>query len=492
MSFLRCVVSAARGALGRVLTGPAFWPLCVAVALGLRLGWSLLNRDVLPVGDSWHYFWGAVSLLRGDGYLSPSGQPTAEYPVGYSFLLSLLFRSCGLSLVAVQIVQVVLSVAAVPIFSVVALRFGASRPAARLAAMGLAVFPEQILYPALLATETTLLFFILLCLALLPKHLPASVWRSVVAGISLVICCYIKLQFALIPFVVFVASRPFWRDRAFRTSALKHLALIYVLLILGVAPWTFRNWRVLGRPVIMSVNAEYGLFIGNNPRADGRDALDNQNLAELAGDSSIGAYALRYMVSHPGRVISLWPRKLYQLYWDSAGTALDWLTISKAPLSLGAQDMARVLAGIASERDRSELRSYVEPDRQRGGFRVRDGLTLEERVQYGVLVLRSFTYDYPTPRGYIRIRLVQQALRHLVVVGFLCFLVIALISHSWRSSLLSGPYAWVGLWMVIYMTGIYVLTLGSHRYSFTMMPFMILYIAMSVASFIAPPGQTSE
>ena len=60
-----------------------------------------------------------------------------------------------------------------------------------------------------------------------------------------------------------------WLMRRQGAAALARAAAAAVLMMLIVAPWTLRNWRALGHPVLVSTNGGVVLYSANNPVSRG-------------------------------------------------------------------------------------------------------------------------------------------------------------------------------------------------------------------------------
>src|SRR6187401_1407166 len=67
-------------------------PLIVLlIAAGLRLAWAI-NLPIVPVSDGTIYDLFARRLAAGQGYTWESGAASARWPVGTSFVYSLVYR----------------------------------------------------------------------------------------------------------------------------------------------------------------------------------------------------------------------------------------------------------------------------------------------------------------------------------------------------------------------------------------------------------------
>lgn len=111
--------------------GPLQWG---GLAFILRLFCALISSPV-PRDDGVYYVAAARDMAHGMGYLL-RGEPTAYWPIGYPFFLSLIFRLSNDSLVAAKVAQVLLSTAIVLMGYWIARRlYGREEPARLTAAL---------------------------------------------------------------------------------------------------------------------------------------------------------------------------------------------------------------------------------------------------------------------------------------------------------------------------------------------------------------------
>jgi hypothetical protein len=109
---------------------------------------------------------------------------------------------------------------------------------------------------------------------------------------------------------------------------LRRAAVVALATIAVVAPWTMRNYRVLGAFVPVSSNGGRVLWVGNNPDATGLsmpmpDWLGD--LDELSADRAARAAALDWMRRHPGQAAALSVRKQMLFWADDAKGAYETL-----------------------------------------------------------------------------------------------------------------------------------------------------------------------
>ncbi|GEO42863.1 hypothetical protein SAE02_70110 [Skermanella aerolata] len=305
-----------------------FLILAAVLFLAPRIGW-MLAVDAAPMSDQLWYFERAVGMLNGEGY-AVQGQPTAFWPVGYPAFLAGLFAVFGPSLEAAKIANLVLSGIAMVFVYRIARRATGSETAARAALLLAVLYPTQIFYTELLYSE---LLFTALLLAGTDLLLGAAEtrrrWVAVAAaGFCFGLASLVKTQGLLLPGLL-VAGALVLRRIGFRQAVLTGL-VAYAACLAVTAPWTMRNWEVLGQPVLISTNGGFNLYMGNNPwnrwgnymwpaPPEFTEATENLNILkaipdELALNAKLNRLAMDYIRDNPVEAAKRIPYKLYQFF----------------------------------------------------------------------------------------------------------------------------------------------------------------------------------
>ena len=235
------------------------------VALTIRLGWVVLMADRGPRFDEVDYLGLAERLAAGEGYVDPSGNRVAYWPVGYPALLSLAFRILGPSIGVAVGLQVVLGVATCLLLSIVGSRI-LSQPAGRLAGLLLALYPTHVFYSSLHLTEP--LFGLLLLGAigcLVGERASRSPWQ-VGAGLLLGLAVLTRPLIVLLPLLLPLALRSAKRSRR---QALVATVVVAASMSAVIAPWIWRNQELTGRWTTLTTSGGYNFWVGNFPQAVG-------------------------------------------------------------------------------------------------------------------------------------------------------------------------------------------------------------------------------
>src|SRR3954451_8832043 len=232
------------GARGALRSADVRWALgLTALALVLRLVFVIAwGRTVtydpastsFAFNDTFFYSWTGAAISMGDGF-SFLGHASAHWPPGYSFLLAGVYKVFGADTFNALVGNAVLGALTVPLVYLVGLR-ALGRPAAIAAAVALAVMPGQILIADVALAETfyTLELVGFVALAVSLERRPRTVVAlGAVAGLA----ALTKGEGLLFPLMVLA----FWGARGAMRRAWRDTAIVTVVMLLTVAPWTIRN-----------------------------------------------------------------------------------------------------------------------------------------------------------------------------------------------------------------------------------------------------------
>jgi len=233
-------------------------PLIVLAAFVLRLIVVCFTYRDLPDADKfyeqfgWEMGWVARSLASGHGFSSPywpwSG-PTAMQPPLYPSLLALVFRLFGIysltsGFVILSLNSLMSSLTCIPVYF--SGNYSLGRRAGVVAASIWAFYPFAIYFSAGRVWEyslTTLLFTTCFCIAqrlhLTEKRLAWAGW-GLLFGLT---ALSNPAVLATLPFLFLVAL---WRLRRSGRRWMLNAVVTPLAVLAILAPWTVRNYRVLG------------------------------------------------------------------------------------------------------------------------------------------------------------------------------------------------------------------------------------------------------
>jgi 4-amino-4-deoxy-L-arabinose transferase-like glycosyltransferase len=330
------------------------------VALAVRLAFVLAygrtqiyNVGVggvgFPFSDTFFYSWVGAALSMGDGFTF-LGHTTAHWPPGYPFLLAGVYKLFGPDTANALVANAVLGALTVPLVYLIGLR-ALGRPAAIAAASLLALMPGQILIADVALAESfyTLQLVGFLALAISLERRPRTfVVLGVVAGLA----ALTRGEGFLFPLLVL----GLWGARGAMRRSLRDTAIVAVVMVLTVAPWTIRNAIVVHGFVPVATNASATLWSGHNPKANGGPVYHSPaQLAELANLSEVDASArvrddaIDWAVHHPLRELELIPLKLKALAQGDSEVVWTWINATGAePLGRTERAIATRVADAAS------------------------------------------------------------------------------------------------------------------------------------------------
>ncbi len=259
----------------------------LALAAVLRFSWAwMANRPPKGLNDPNTYIGYGRIMARTGEFLAPFGlHPTAYFPVGYPFSLSVLKRVgdatglWGYTPWSMKFVNVVFSLITVAVVMLVGSRLGGRRMGL-LAGLVLAIFPSQIFYSGTILSEplsTMLATCALACLVLgigelNPSEFHPRLW--VIAFGGFLMGCATMTRGLTVLFPAVVAAWWVWCMRSRWRAAVPAVAAMLCAFGLVVGAWVIRNYAKFdGQMLGLSNNAGEDFCLGNAPGATGSFAL---------------------------------------------------------------------------------------------------------------------------------------------------------------------------------------------------------------------------
>jgi hypothetical protein len=296
--------------------------------LGVQFTISLLYVSLVqyvPNGDSEWYHRQAVNIARGIGVTTQLGDPTAFWPIGYPFLLSIFYRVFGSEVIIGQLLNIFFFCAMTLMIYLIG-RNLYDEKSARLSAIITALIPSQIFYALNPLADIPFSFIVLFILYLIIKkpYLKQTFQLGIVIGIGNM------FRPNLVFFPILIAIFRYLREKKF-IPAFTQMIIILILSEAAMLPWQVRNYKIFNRFIMVSNNAGYNLAMGNNDNATGgvlglrafvpEDTLNYyKSLNEADQDKFLSKLGIDYIKAHPGRFVKLAFKKLMHLYIkDSKG-----------------------------------------------------------------------------------------------------------------------------------------------------------------------------
>lgn len=333
-------------------------PVIIAgVALALHM--ALLYQNVRSSASSGmdHAPYGfelgnvAASIAAGNGFSSPlstvrSG-PTAWFTPVYPFLVAAIFKSWGIysrtSYVIIQFLNCVfVSLTIFPIHAIAKKSFGGTIAAG--AAWVWAFFPSALLLPILWIWDASLTAFLFALIFWATLALPQS--RGVLpwAGYGALWAVGVLINPSICSLFSFLLGWLAWRKRREWPQGIERPAVTLVIFLFALAPWTLRNVRVLGAPVIFRSNFGLELWLGNNeqvvdiwtpqlhPNENLAEGRKYQSMGEIAYMSEKEQKAFEFMRKQPGDALYFTYRRFVYTWLGvdhPNGSLSDWSVVSR-------------------------------------------------------------------------------------------------------------------------------------------------------------------
>jgi 4-amino-4-deoxy-L-arabinose transferase-like glycosyltransferase len=342
--------------------------LALAVVLGFvaRIAWSAWTAPVPPwLSDADYYNATALSIARGQGFSVvfdatrgwlPGGDATAFWPPGFSGYLALSYRLFGEHLWVARSANILVgALTVVPVYFIGRRLYGES--SARVAAVLAAVMPSLVFWTPVLLSDTLFTFLFALAMALLLYGFDDSTGpevtsrglQVVLTGLTIGLAAMVRGQsVVLIPLALlwWVISGVSVRRATAATITVAVSALVVIL------PWTVRNARTFGSPVVLSTNFGYNLRVGHAPYSTGRYIVpqDIWDLdpgitfkdRELLLNDTGQHRALQYARTHLRHEVRLSLEKIEWLWRPDSDVLTHVSSYGRTPLPSGAWEPLRL------------------------------------------------------------------------------------------------------------------------------------------------------
>ncbi len=206
-------------------------------------------------------------------------------------------------------------------------------------------------------TETpwTFLTMLLLALTLVLTLRKNPSWRAVaLLGLAFGAASLVRGEMLAFPLVLVAIWAIAYRSGR---RALGYGAVAVATMLLALMPWTLRNWKELGYPVLVSTGSADNLLAGHWPGADGLGSfvpgieVNNEHKDLPAPEREIAVYksevrrALSFMVHNPRTELELIPKKLRHFYQRDS-RPLDLIGLHPYALSEQNKDLFTDIANV--------------------------------------------------------------------------------------------------------------------------------------------------
>ena len=290
------------------------------VAVLLRIVWAVLT-PVSPVSDSAAYDMLAWNLASGDGFGFRRDEPNGFFAPGAPFIYAAVYAVFGHAYWPIVALHILVGVGSVSLLWTLANGWFGKR-AADVAAWILAIWPSQIMFVTVLATELLFNFLLLAALWIWTRESLAGWIRGVLLGPVLALCALVRPHALLLP-VCFALAR-LARTREW-VASLSLAGVAGVLMLVVILPWSLRNERAFGEPVLIAANFGSNLWMGNNPASGGAymDLPDDvKSLNDAQRDKALKERAINYILDEPAAFARLSLIRLLKTHgWETINIA---------------------------------------------------------------------------------------------------------------------------------------------------------------------------
>jgi 4-amino-4-deoxy-L-arabinose transferase-like glycosyltransferase len=316
--------------------------------------------------DSVWYDTAARHIAAGDGYVSdvtvwvdaegnrlyPDQNdltPTALWPPAYPFTLGAIYFMTDDSVTAARMANVVWGALTVALVYLIARKLFDTTTAV-FSGLALAFMPAHVLFTSILLSETYFGFLVALVLALSVYFVfdRRKLHPALMVGLGALVALtgYVRGEFLAFGLVLALLVL-----LHLRRDALVPLAALALGAALIVVPWTVRNQRSMGEPIVGTTGSGRTMYQGHNPEADGQPSLqasfalearfadvDDRVELEVKSNREGSKLAREWALDHKLRELQLVGLRMYHLMkTDEAG--VTWLQSNKPWFSPENRDM---------------------------------------------------------------------------------------------------------------------------------------------------------
>ena len=301
--------------------------LIVGIALTIRVICVLAIQIEPPLDEDPHqYDRLALGILNGDGYVDPSGDPAAFWPVGYPAFLAAIYLVTGHSYLAAGIVNALLGAVIVLLTYILARHALSAR--ASLAAAGVATFlPAHIIaYTPNLWTEAlhTVLVLTTLISTLRLVRSPTRI-NAALLGLMIGVSVYVRPIMLFFPCAVLILLLLQKRKGGIQ-QAIGLAAIAMLVTLATISPWTIRNFFAMDGFVLTASNGGYNFYKNHMPGAIAQDRMipllhelpEFEGLSRADADRKAFRLGLQWIAEHPDEWLILLPQRAFYVWANGA------------------------------------------------------------------------------------------------------------------------------------------------------------------------------
>ena len=283
------------------------------ITFAIRLIYHFSLHPPLTWSDARLYDGSAWNLINGFGYSYPRGEVSAAREPGYAlFFLVPVYYFFGHSILAAQIIQIILSAGVVLLIYFLAGRFF-NKKIALLAALIYSLWPADIVFGQEILTEIPAAFLFLIFVILLVLGIKnESAGALLASGLILGAATLTRFTTILLPFaILFIFVRSF---KTFKTS-FKFIFLFFIGFLILVSPWFVRNYIHFNQFVFGRTGAGSIYWSGSYIPGDG-EWLGPET--PTLDDAAFKREAIKNIKENPLGVLEIWMKKPFKIFFRTA------------------------------------------------------------------------------------------------------------------------------------------------------------------------------
>lgn len=298
-----------------ILRNENYYRIMMILGMALCILWIFLI-DTKPFSDFDYYYRLSVDIANG----LPWGDTYTS--VGYCMLLGGVFKLFGASLLKAKLLNLLLTFGSYLSFYAVIKRVNLKERDRKIIFTLYVFMPNNIFYSSLVATEllfTTILIFITFI------YFSDIKYKYVYIGILVGLNTLIKPFFIAYFFAIFLLELLI--DKKIIAS-IKNSLIVLIVCAITIAPWIYRNTKLVGQFTYVSNNGGIVLYINNNSQNTmGRwmpvDQVENSivkteeykraNMTQK--NKMLSKAAKTWIKSHPKQFVELGFKRLFNTYF---------------------------------------------------------------------------------------------------------------------------------------------------------------------------------
>jgi len=292
-----------------------FYKVTIIISLILCILWVCFIH-VSPFSDFKYYYTVAINVANGwqwgDTYTT----------VGYSIVLGAIFKLFGASIMHAEIFNIVLTLINDMLFYDILNKTNINKKDRKWIFVVFIFFPNNIYFNNLLAVE---ILFTTILLGITDVYFNNIKYKYILIGILVAAGTMIKPFFIIFPFAILIIE--IIKYRKF-TNSIKHSLVIFLVSLVCLSPWIYRNTKLIGQPTFVSNNGGIVLYLNNNsqntvgrwmPAINIDKSVLNTKEYKTANATQqnkiLSTAAKKWIINNPSKFIILGGKRLFNTYF---------------------------------------------------------------------------------------------------------------------------------------------------------------------------------